>query len=236
MWEFIDKAVYINLDSREDRRQLMNKFMNEGHIPQEKFIRYSAVSNSNGIIGCAMSHIGVLKMAKQHQWKSVLVLEDDLEWIEFNAGYAHLEETITHEPWDVCLLTGIYRCFNYPKLTAGIHTNAYIVKYHYYDTLISNMEAGLRKKLTPIKPPVWNIFQMNSYIEMYPKIYAHAFNIDVYWIKLQQRDNWIAVNPICRQATVYSDINNSIIQVPYGFIPADDAFQNIINYLMLLPS
>jgi hypothetical protein len=233
MWEFIDKAVYINLDHREDRRQLMNKFKNEGHIPDEKFVRYSAVSNSNGIIGCALSHIGVLKMAKKHEWKSVLILEDDLEWIDFNVGYAHLEETIAQEPWDVCLLTGIYRCFNYPKLTAGVHTNAYIVKHHYYDTLIDNMEAGLRKKLTIVKPPVWNVFKMKSYLEMYDKVYAHAFNIDVYWIKLQQRDKWIAANPICHQVQSYSDINKLFVSVPYGFIPNDPEFQNIINYLML---
>ena len=26
MWEFVDKVVYINLDHREDRRQVMQKF------------------------------------------------------------------------------------------------------------------------------------------------------------------------------------------------------------------
>jgi len=211
MWEFIDKAIYINLDHRQDRREIMNKFFEEGLIPNEKIIRYSAVSHSDGIIGCALSHIGVLKMAKQHNWKSVLILEDDLQWMKFDIGYKMLE-TISHEHWDVCLLTGLYIDVNYPKLSSGMYTNAYIVKEHYYDTLIDNMEEGLRKKLSVVKPHIWD----KSKMKLYTDVYKHVYNVDVYWIKLQQRDNWIAVDPICCQTPTYSDINKQIIYVPCG--------------------
>lgn len=213
MWEFIDKAVYINLDHREDRRQIMERFVKEGRIPDEKVMRYSAVRHSRGIIGCALSHIGVLKLARDNKWKSVLVLEDDLQWINFEKGYNILEETISQQSWDVCLLTGIYLDFNYPKLKYGMHTNAYIVNQHYYDTLIDNMEEGLRKKLSPItKPHIWN----KPHMFFYKHVYPHIYNVDIYWIKLQQKDNWIAVDPICRQTSVYSDINNKVIEVPFG--------------------
>lgn len=213
MWEFVDKVVYINLDHREDRRQIMRRFVDEGRIPDEKVMRYSAIKNSLGIIGCALSHIGVLKMARDNKWKSVLILEDDLEWLDFNNGYKLLEQTISQEPFDVCLLTGVYIDVKYPKLKFGMHTNAYIVNHHYYDKLIHNMEEGLNKKLSPIaKPHIWNKPQMFFYKHIYP----HIYNVDIYWVKLQQTDNWIAIDPICCQTAVYSDINKEIIKIPYG--------------------
>jgi glycosyl transferase family 25 len=214
MWEFIDKVVYINLDNREDRRQIMRRFVDEGRIPDEKVMRYSAIKHSIGIVGCALSHIGVLKMARDNKWKSVLILEDDLQWINFDKGYKLLEETVSQQSWDVCLLTGLYIDLKHLKLKIGIYTNAYIVNQHYYDKLIHNMEEGLRKKLSPIaEPHIWNRPQMFFYKYIYP----HIYNVDIYWVKLQQIDNWIAIEHMCRQTMVYSDINKDTIEVPILF-------------------
>ena len=209
MWDFIDKAVYINLDHREDRRQIMNRFFEEGKIPEEKVQRFSAVHDSCGMIGCAKSHIGVLKLAKAMGWKSVLVMEDDLEWINFEEKYTELEKLVETETWDVCMLTGKYLVTTPPKINFAMHSNAYIVKEHYYDTLIANMETGLARKQNFLVRTNYTWFRKNNS----QAVENHVFNIDVYWTFLQQSDNWIGIMPvpICQQVMTYSDINKKVI-------------------------
>jgi glycosyl transferase family 25 len=90
MWEFIDKVIYINLDHREDRRKIMDTFFEKGNIPTEKIVRFSAIRAKKGV-GCLRSHAGALSMAKENGWKNVLILEDDLEWLDFENGYKQLE-------------------------------------------------------------------------------------------------------------------------------------------------
>jgi hypothetical protein len=36
MWDFVDKVIYINLDHRQDRRDIMTKFFENAKIPLEK--------------------------------------------------------------------------------------------------------------------------------------------------------------------------------------------------------
>jgi nickel-dependent lactate racemase len=69
LWEFIDKIVYINLDHRQDRRDVMAKFFKEGRMPEEKIVRFSAIKKSKSHIGILESHTQVLRMAKKEGWQ-----------------------------------------------------------------------------------------------------------------------------------------------------------------------
>lgn len=219
MWEFIDKVCYINLDHRQDRRDGMINFFKEGGVPDEKVQRISAVRiPHNGMIGCAKSHIATLELAKLNKWKAVLITEDDLEWLDFDHSYKKLEDLISTQQWDVCMLTGLFMKAAPPKVIAAYYSNAYIVKEHYYDTLIQNMKEGLQLKEETLRK------EKHSWLKstLHP-LYKHIYNIDVYWIKLQLRDRWIgSMPPICRQIQSYSDINTSIIQPPVGVYQGDD--------------
>jgi glycosyl transferase family 25 len=204
-WTFVDKVVYINADARQDRRDIMDKFFREGQIPLSKVGRFSAImTEKNGFIGCAKSHIGVLELAKQNQWKSVLVLEDDLEWIDFLKKYGKLD-ILGNKKYDALMLTGAYiDVKNEENVKMSLYTNAYIVKEHYYDTLIQNFKEGIEKKIQAFEEKT---------VREYLDIFAHVFNVDVYWSKLQYKDNWLCVNPpICQQVASYSNINNQTIQ------------------------
>lgn len=209
MWEFIDKVVYINLDHREDRRQIMQKLFDQGQIPTEKVERFSAIKHKVGIIGCAMGHISILKRAKEQKWKSVLILEDDLEWIDFKENYNKLEELVSN-PFDVCMLGGMYILTDPPKIISAIYTNAYIVKSHYYDTLLNNFEYGLSQKLNkiyvpPLFPKITSSKRERIYLELVEKDNCH--NVDIYWMKLQIKDNWVGIiSPMIRQVISFSDI------------------------------
>jgi hypothetical protein len=207
MWEFVDKVVYINLDHREDRRQIMQKLFDEGKIPSEKIERFSAIKHDIGIIGCAMGHISILKFAKAYNWKNVLILEDDLCWTNFEENYKKLEQLVS-KPFDVCMLGGLYLEFEDTKINAALCTNAYIVSSHYYDTLLANFEYGLKMKLEKprIVGPLYSSEQKKThYNNLVNQDNIH--NVDVYWMKLQMKDNWIGVSMI-DQVDCYSDIYN----------------------------
>jgi hypothetical protein len=210
MWDFIDKAFYINLDHREDRRNLMVNFFKQGNVPNEKVERISAVSTPyNGMIGCAKSHIAALENAKRNNYKAVLIAEDDLEWVDFDKNYPELETLIQRPNWDVCMLTGFFAKITPPnKINVAFYTNCYIVKNHYYDTLLANMKEGLALKEETLQKEKYSWLKRT----LHP-LYKHIYNVDTYWIKLQLKDNWIGVIPqICRQTLSYSDINKQVIQ------------------------
>jgi GR25 family glycosyltransferase involved in LPS biosynthesis len=211
MWEFVDKVVYINLDHREDRRKLMTKLFETGGIPPEKVERFSAIRHPVGIVGCAMSHIGILKRAKQQGWKSVLIFEDDMQWIDFEQNYKKLEELVK-QPYDVCMIGGCYLETTPPKVHMAVCTNAYIVKSHYYDTLLENFESGLRKKLDKNPPRIWAKTEKSTK-DYYDRVNVDTeHGIDIYWFKLQLKDNWVGVMPaMCDQAPTYSDIYNTVV-------------------------
>jgi glycosyl transferase family 25 len=213
MWEFVDKVVYINLDHREDRRQIMARLFQEGQIPLEKVLRFPAIRHAVGIVGCAIGHIAILKRAKREGWKNVLILEDDLTWTpDFQTNYTKLE-TLTKSPYDVCMLGGLYMETTPPKIHIAFCTNAYIVNSHYYDTLLDNFEYGLKMKLDKPKPifsVLSNQSQQSLYNQQVNKDDLH--NVDVYWFKLQMRDNWVAViDPMIEQVVSHSDIYGKIV-------------------------
>lgn len=209
MWEFVDKVIYINLDHREDRKEAMQFFLQEGCVPSDKVIRFSAIKEIPGSIGCTKSHINCLKLAIENNWKNVLILEDDLEWINFEENYKKLKDIITSQTYDVCLLGGTYLKTTAPyKINMAVSTTAYIVNSHYYTTLLSNFEIGLSKKLSSYPKKRISFIPVDEMDRIkFLKNKHHEFNIDIYWIKLQLKDNWIGmIDPMCKQTDSYSDV------------------------------
>jgi len=191
MWEFVDKIIYINLDSRQDRRDIMTTFFEKAQIPLEKVERFSAIKTKKGQIGCLASHTEVLKKAKQQGWKNVLILEDDLEVLDFEAGYKQLEQLVKLPHWDVIMLVGWYWKYAFPRIFDANNTGAYLVNSNYYNKLLQNRENALRTSQKTFG------FDFNN-------VRSHA---DVSWKLIQATDNWYGINPcLCRQVDGVSDI------------------------------
>ena len=207
MWDFLDKVIYINLDHREDRRQLMQTLFDEGQVPPEKVHRFSAVKHTYGIIGTAYSHIGALQLAKQEGWNRILILEDDMQWVDFELNYKKLEELVSTPNWDVCMIGGLYLKTDPPKVNMALWTNGYIAQSHYYDALISNFQRGIYFKLNKNPPKTWTIMRKHAIHKMICEDNFH--NVDTYWVKLQDKDNWIGVIPkMIKQVPSWSDLNH----------------------------
>lgn len=183
-FDFVDKIVYINLDMRQDRNEeIMRELCN---VNQSKIIRFQAIKEDQGFIGCTKSHIEVLKMAIQNNWNSYLVLEDDMIWNNFKEGY---ERFMTlPKKYDVIML-GSYSATigENSRLLKGQGTQAYIVSKNYYPILLANMEEGLENLIKTLDYP--------------------SYAIDIGFNKLQARDEWFVVTPpLCVQRAGYSDI------------------------------
>ena len=188
----IKYAFYINLESRPDRKTHVEQQLNNIGI---NATRFNAVKMKNGAIGCSISHLKCLQIAKENKWDHILIVEDDITFVDPKLFVKQLNSFLTnHSQFDVVLLGGN----NIPpyykiddacvKVQSCQTTIGYLVKSHYFDTLINNYRESIGNLL---KEPHNTL------------MYA----IDRYWFKLQKTDNWYLIIPLSVvQRPDYSDI------------------------------
>lgn len=182
---------YINLEKRVDRKIHMENELKKLGIDQPN--RFNAIETSWGIVGCGLSHLKVVELAKQNDWNWVCIFEDDLQITDVDLLKSRVSDLI-NKNFDILLLSGNnFKPFiNYDKfikVNRCYTTGAYIIKKHYYDTYIENLRESIELLLK------------------YKN--RDLYSLDVYTQKLQQRDNWWLIKPICAiQKPDYSDIEN----------------------------
>ena len=188
----IKHVFYINLASRPDRKQ---------HVEEQLYTlgitasRFNAIKLSNGALGCSMSHLKCLETAKENGWSHLLIVEDDIKFLDPELFKRQLNTILSkHSNWDVVIIGGN----NVPpyqkiddtcvKVNSCQTTTGYLVKSHYYDVLIENYRTSIKKLL---ENPSQHV------------LYA----IDKYWFHLQRKDNWYLIIPLTVvQREDYSDI------------------------------
>ncbi|VDY33001.1 Glycosyltransferase family 25 (LPS biosynthesis protein) [Morganella morganii] len=79
--DLIEKVIYINLESRPDRKDDILEALKNIEIPYQKIIRFDAVEKKPGFLGYALSHAAVMKMIAENDWGPVLVVEDDCNFL-----------------------------------------------------------------------------------------------------------------------------------------------------------
>jgi len=194
--EDIKYSFYINLESRRDRKvHVEDELRKIGIVPQ----RFNAIRLQNGALGCSMSHLGCLETAKNNNWDHILIVEDDIKFMDPQLFQKQLNTFLSNRTdFDVLLIAGN----NIPpytiiddtcvKVTKCQTTTGYLVKSHYYDRLITNIKAGINML---IREPEKHV------------LYA----IDKYWFQLQERDSWYLITPLTvTQLDGYSDIEKRI--------------------------
>jgi len=195
--DLVPNVFYINLATRTDRKaHIINQFKRVGITAYERFDAIRLPSG-DGRVGCTLSHLKCLEMAKERHYKTVLICEDDTTFTKpalFNNQFRKFMAKHSKGGWDVVLLAGN----NVPpyltvdetciKVTHCQTTTCYLVAQHYYDTLINNIKTGLKLLM---QEPTKHV------------LYA----IDMYWLHLQKRDNWFLITPLTVvQREDYSDI------------------------------
>lgn len=190
----ISHVLYINLDSRIDRRTHFESQFNKIGLQTQRF---SAIRNNDGAIGCSMSHIACLEIAIHNNWDHVLVCEDDATITNPGQLVYQVNQFLNrfNDAWDVLLLGGNnYQPFRQEssecvRVANCQTTTAYLVRRPYFETLLANFKEGLKKLMAePSQQP--------------------KYAIDQYWKNLQRKDRWYLIVPITViQRPDYSDVS-----------------------------
>lgn len=191
----LEHVYYINLDKRTDRKEAVEKELN---TLGWKYTRFPAIRNKNGRIGCSMSHLQLISMAKEKDLPYIVIVEDDIHFTKPKWFNAKLTTFLAdYKDFDVLLLAGNLRnpvvrvSENILQVKKSWTTTGYIVNKHYYDTLIQNITAGIEHL---IREP--------------DKHFLYA--IDAYWMRLQASGNWFILYPrTITQRPEYSDIEGA---------------------------
>ena len=199
--DYLKYGFYINLIERVDRKEnLINNFKLL-NIPTLEMLHIDAKKHHYGAIGCFLSHIHCLDKAKENGYDHILICEDDIQFTNVIVLKNQLRKIIQNiKNWDVIMLASnvlsiekIKNVTYCARVTSGMCATGYIVKSHYYDTLLKNYHEGIR-----------HLFRNPNMTSRYA--------VDVYWKLLQKKDNWIIPLPLTvTQFANFSNIENRIV-------------------------
>lgn len=200
--KLLKHTIYINLEHRTDRRERIESHLKELGI--ENAERFHAIQTKSGAIGCSLSHLKCLELAKERKWSHVFICEDDFYCVKptiFQKSIQTFEENYKkdHIQWDVLLIggnncppcykpEGVQYCV---QITNCQTTVGYVVAQHFYDILIMNIREGVERLIQ---------FPENK----------KDFAIDIYWKRLQHSGKWYLLIPLTiTQYISYSDIEET---------------------------
>jgi GR25 family glycosyltransferase involved in LPS biosynthesis len=147
-----------------------------------------------------MSHLKILEDAKKNQLDHVLIVEDDITFLDSELFMTQINKFFKTQEnnWDVVLLAGN----NMPpyekiddtcvKVSRCQTTTGYLVNGHYINALATNIKMGLTHLLN--KPEE-----------------KSKYAIDKFWFVLQSSSKWFLIIPLTViQREDYSDIEHKV--------------------------
>jgi len=198
----IFRTFYINLEHRKDRNQQILEELNRMNLYDEKIERFSAVYRpENPCLGCTLSHLNIIKEAKEKNYKNILIFEDDFQFIvEEHIFKSHLDEFFNSNiDFKVLMLSynvnsnDIKKYNDIVSIANNVDTaSGYIVSSKYYDELIECLEYGTM--MLEKTNEHWN------YIN------------DQIWKKLQLDNKWFIFNTrMGVQRESFSDLKGCVV-------------------------
>ena len=225
----LDAIIYINLENRTDRKDLLLKELKALNTNMAKVYKVSGVFiPKNGHKGCIQSHILALNMIKLNKWQRVLILEDDAKLtvspesanniINKTLDYLDSNDNIK---WNVVMLATAYKVLN--NTSTNYNTTLQIDKSDTPQT-IGNTDLNLSTiKLEKILSAttasayivkgsyvntILNLFKKSNYNMDHTKLSGNNFEpyaLDQQWVSLQKSDNWYALShDIITQREIWS--------------------------------
>ena len=201
------------MDDRVDRRNRFEKHMKKYDLDCERF---SGIKDSFGSVGCAKSHLTILKNAKHNGYENVIIMEDDFA---FNLSPKELDEKLKlifdnklefdafhlSFRWRLCEDSQEHKYLK--KLKFCHYCSCYIINNKCYDELIEWWEKAL-----PL-------------LEATRK--TQLYSCDVSYMPLLKNKKWYCFDkPVGVQLSGYSNIENryidhykeDIIDQPYPIV------------------
>lgn len=194
---------YINLSKRTEKNENTIKELKRLGISKPN--RFEAITHEIGIVGCVKSHIKCIEIARERGWPFVCIFEDDVIFRNIKTCRTMINKYIDAD-YDVLYIGCRVLDNKYEFITnelininSAYCNHAYIVKSHYYDTILENFYEGMKLKI-------------QAGVDAHNKRQSEEYNIDVYCNILQSVDNWYSFYPhFASQKNGYSDNFNQEI-------------------------
>jgi GR25 family glycosyltransferase involved in LPS biosynthesis len=197
MSKHLSKIFYINLDKRQDRRDEIESMLKTYNLLNLSERITAIETPGEGLLGCTMSHLNAIQLAKERNYENVLILEDDFQFIISKEEFENqLHQFFSSKiPYDVCMISYAiqqaqsteYSFLN--KVIEAQTASGYIIHHTFYDKLID-----LYKWSTPL------LRDTKQYLQ---------FANDQCWKQLQPHSNWYCFTLRCgKQRPGYSDNTN----------------------------
>jgi len=234
----LDAIIYIDLEERNDRKELVLKELEKLNTDMSKVYKVSGVYiPKNGHKGCIQSHILALNMIKLNNWNRVLILEDDAE-LNISPDKINtiinnsLTELDTHYPdWNVIMLATANKVIDkdYNKINNLNNNNN--TKPLPIDLGLVFEEEKIKEKI-PLKLEKLKSATTSSayivkkdYVNHILDLFNHCNNnmlstnmsskgnehwaLDQKWAEIQTKDNWFCINKDpIKQRSIWSTIQS----------------------------
>lgn len=155
----IDRIFYINLDDNKDRRKEMEDEFNTMDIihhnqpnPDNKltYERFSAIKHEIRDVGRGQSHISILKLAKERNYSTIIIFEDDFSFTVTKDELYKQLGYLNGVYMDACLLSGDYTIHNITNMTPNLYrllnsqsTSGYLINCRYNEVLIECFQTAI---------------------------------------------------------------------------------------------
>ena len=233
----LDAIIYINLENRGDRKDLLMKELEKLNTDMSKVHKVSGVyMPKNGHKGCIQSHILALNMIKLNKWERVLILEDDAELdmepdVINNLINKSMEELDNNHPeWNVIMLATANKVLDKSNKRKYNNKN----NNNNNNTIPLEIATADGTTLMPLKiEKLQSATTSSAYIvkKSYVKNILNLFNtcnnnmspskmtdpgfehwaLDQKWAELQNKDKWFCIDkdPI-KQRAIWSTIQSNV--------------------------
>jgi hypothetical protein len=202
-------VLYINLENREDRKELILKELEKMQVPADKIRKISGVHiPKNGHKGCIQSHILALRMAEMNGWDLTTIIEDDAELLieptEFISRLNNALNELEKVEWDVLSFSAANKILNEEESK----------KYRYVDKLDHVTTSTMYIIRKDYIPKLTKLFEhcntMMTHNKWGDNDGHEPYALDQKWNELVKKDNWFSLkgdNPIT-QRNIKSSINS----------------------------
>ena len=154
--DYFDKTFCINLSSRPDRWKDAQQEFSKHSFEVERIFGIDGsklnlefpLEIKEGAVGCSLSQLFTLKLAKYLNLNNHLLLEDDIEFDEnFNEKFSEIYENQVPDDWDMLYLGGQhFHGININQVTKNVYKCEYTLSAHsvafkntMYDRLIKSL-------------------------------------------------------------------------------------------------
>jgi len=229
----LDAIIYINLEARNDRKDLLMQELEKLKTDMSKVHKVSGVyMPKNGHKGCIQSHILALNMIKMNNWNRVLILEDDAE-LNMTPETVNsiinksLEELDKDYPeWNVIMLATANKVIdtdynknnvkNNNKKSLPINLDIYSNEDNQDSLKLEKLKKATTSSAYIVKKEyadnILNLFNHCNYNMLPNKMTSDGFEhwaLDQKWAELQENNMWFCIDkdPI-KQRAIWSTIQS----------------------------